>query len=56
MGRQLGAVVTAEGVETAVQLETLRELGCTEAQGFLIGHPTADISAFLPQSAASAAA
>ncbi|MBU6268882.1 MAG: EAL domain-containing protein [Sphingomonadales bacterium] len=47
MGRQLGAVVTAEGVETEVQLDCLRELGCTEAQGYLIGRPAGDISDYL---------
>jgi EAL domain-containing protein (putative c-di-GMP-specific phosphodiesterase class I) len=29
----------AEGVETKQQLERVRLEGCTEAQGFYIGHP-----------------
>ena len=29
----------AEGVETAEQLEIIRELGCDKAQGFLLGRP-----------------
>jgi Amt family ammonium transporter len=31
--------VIAEGVETAEQLKTVRDLGCHYAQGFYIGHP-----------------
>jgi diguanylate cyclase (GGDEF)-like protein len=30
---------TAEGIETEPQREMLRELGCTEMQGFLFSHP-----------------
>ena len=30
---------TAEGVETAAQLERIRAEGCTEAQGYLLGRP-----------------
>ena len=39
LARELGIVVLAEGVETAEQLAVLRDLGCEEAQGFLIGRP-----------------
>ena len=35
----LGMRTTAEGVERVDQLEMLRKLGCTEAQGFLIARP-----------------
>jgi EAL domain-containing protein (putative c-di-GMP-specific phosphodiesterase class I) len=43
LGRQLGITVTAEGVETEAQLETLRALGCAEAQGYLIGVPMTEL-------------
>jgi len=39
LGHSLGLSVVAEGVETDEQYDTLRELGCTMAQGFLIAHP-----------------
>jgi diguanylate cyclase (GGDEF)-like protein len=45
MARNLELTVVAEGVETHAQLEFLRELGCDEAQGFLLSHPL-DTDAF----------
>jgi len=39
LGRALEMKVVAEGVETEVQLDTLFELGCELAQGFLLGRP-----------------
>ena len=39
LGRSLGIVTTAEGVETQDQLEVLRTEGCTEAQGYLFSRP-----------------
>ena len=38
MSHALGKRVVAEGVETAEQLERLRELGCDEIQGFWLAH------------------
>jgi diguanylate cyclase (GGDEF)-like protein len=35
----LGIEITAEGVETEEQLMTLREEGCTQVQGYLLGRP-----------------
>ena len=39
LGRKLDKRVIAEGVETERQLAFLREVGCDEAQGYLIGPP-----------------
>ena len=37
--RGLGIATTAEGVETDQQVKLLRAAGCSELQGFQIGHP-----------------
>jgi EAL domain-containing protein (putative c-di-GMP-specific phosphodiesterase class I) len=37
MAQSLGIEVTAEGIETELQFSLLRELGCREIQGFLLG-------------------
>jgi diguanylate cyclase (GGDEF)-like protein len=57
LGASLGIPVCAEGVETEQQLELVRSLGCTEAQGYLISRPRplGDALAMLKQAAASAA-
>jgi len=39
MARHLGLKVIAEGVETAVQLEFLRDHGCDEFQGYYLSKP-----------------
>nr|WP_282567970.1 EAL domain-containing protein [Devosia oryzisoli] len=39
LGRSLSVPVLAEGVETHAQLDVLRDEGCNEAQGFLLGRP-----------------
>ena len=39
IGAQLGATITAEGVETQDQLEQVRQEGCTEVQGFFYSRP-----------------
>jgi EAL domain-containing protein (putative c-di-GMP-specific phosphodiesterase class I) len=36
---RLGLPLVAEGVETAEQLEALRDLGCAFAQGYHLGRP-----------------
>lgn len=41
LAHALGVLVTAEGVETAAQLEALRMLGCTYAQGYYLARPAA---------------
>lgn len=47
LAQQLGMITTAEGVETCEQLQAVTDLGCTQAQGFLIGQPSANPHAFL---------
>ena len=37
--RDIGSIISAEGVETAGELETLRNLGVEKAQGFYLGKP-----------------
>jgi diguanylate cyclase (GGDEF)-like protein/PAS domain S-box-containing protein len=39
LGQRLGIEITAEGVETEEQLKRIGELGCHEAQGYLLGRP-----------------
>jgi EAL domain-containing protein (putative c-di-GMP-specific phosphodiesterase class I) len=39
LGRALGLVTLAEGVETAEQADLLQELGCVMAQGYYFGRP-----------------
>lgn len=39
LARGLGLRVVAEGVETHAQLAFVRDCGCNEAQGFLLGRP-----------------
>jgi EAL domain-containing protein (putative c-di-GMP-specific phosphodiesterase class I) len=39
LGLSLGMKTIAEGVETAEQLDRLRNEGCTEVQGFYFSHP-----------------
>jgi EAL domain-containing protein (putative c-di-GMP-specific phosphodiesterase class I) len=36
---EIGAVITAEGVETGAELNALRELGIAHAQGYYLAHP-----------------
>jgi diguanylate cyclase (GGDEF)-like protein len=43
LGQSLDIPVLAEGVETEGQLAFLREQGCDEVQGFLLGRPAASI-------------
>lgn len=49
-GRQTGSKVIAEGVETAAELETLRQLGVHAAQGFYLSRPLplAEFQTLLP--------
>jgi diguanylate cyclase (GGDEF)-like protein/PAS domain S-box-containing protein len=40
VGRALSLAVVAEGIEAQSQMNTLHEMGCEMAQGFLVGRPT----------------
>ena len=39
LARGLGVETTAEGVETEAQANIMRQLGCTQLQGFYFGRP-----------------
>jgi EAL domain-containing protein (putative c-di-GMP-specific phosphodiesterase class I) len=39
LAHTLNMTTTAEGVETELQLKTLRDVGCTEMQGYLFSRP-----------------
>jgi EAL domain-containing protein (putative c-di-GMP-specific phosphodiesterase class I) len=39
LGRELGATVVAEGIETSAELEAVRDLGVDNAQGYYLGRP-----------------
>lgn len=43
LAMDIGAVVTAEGVETAAELEAIADLGIDHAQGYLIGRPSLEV-------------
>jgi EAL domain-containing protein (putative c-di-GMP-specific phosphodiesterase class I) len=60
LAKTLGMITTAEGVETAEQVELVRMIGCTEVQGFYFGKPqplkeiTRTLNQYLPRQAKSA--
>jgi EAL domain-containing protein (putative c-di-GMP-specific phosphodiesterase class I) len=45
LGKILGLQVTAEGVETQEQADTLGQLGCDKAQGYLFSRPVSKAEA-----------
>jgi EAL domain-containing protein (putative c-di-GMP-specific phosphodiesterase class I) len=48
LARSLGIATTAEGVEAEEELVALRNLGCSEAQGYAFGRPAPAAVAFAP--------
>jgi len=52
--RAQGIGITAEGVESQADLDAVRQLGFTHAQGFATGAPVADASEFLDRLSADA--
>ncbi|MEN3792631.1 EAL domain-containing protein [Fulvimarina sp. MAC3] len=42
LGRTLGMVTIAEGVETAEQYECLKRIGCSQIQGYFFGKPASE--------------
>ncbi len=55
LGRSLGLVTIAEGIEDEGQLERLRELGCDRGQGYLFAPPleVAALERFLAERSAT---
>jgi EAL domain-containing protein (putative c-di-GMP-specific phosphodiesterase class I)/DNA-binding NarL/FixJ family response regulator len=54
LGREIGATVVAEGIETGAELQAVRDLGVDGAQGFHLGRPAAaPLDAMLAGAAAS---
>ncbi len=49
LGHSLGMAVTAEGIETSRQMSLFRDIGCDQAQGYLLGRPApaADLGAII---------
>jgi len=45
LGKELGIEVIAEGVETEHQFQILKQLGCPQAQGYLLGRAAPDLEA-----------
>ena len=57
LGHRLGMIVVAEGVETGLELNTLKEFGCDYAQGYHVCRPmrAEDLLAWLQAEIAAAA-
>lgn len=57
LAEALGLETTAEGVESNIELDMLRELGCSEVQGWLFASamPQAQIAAFLREMGSTSA-
>jgi EAL domain-containing protein (putative c-di-GMP-specific phosphodiesterase class I)/GGDEF domain-containing protein len=44
LAHSIGLSVVAEGIETEIEFQICREIGCDYAQGFFIAHPSSDLS------------
>jgi PAS domain S-box-containing protein len=53
LAMDIGAEVTAEGVETTAELEAVADLGIDHAQGYLIGRPSLEVKDWPRQTALS---
>jgi len=42
LGEEMGVEIIAEGLETADDVRTLRDLGCQFAQGYYFGKPASE--------------
>jgi EAL domain-containing protein (putative c-di-GMP-specific phosphodiesterase class I) len=58
LGSSLGMSTTAEGIETREELDYMKRIGCTEAQGYLFSKPcpAKDVRALLAKKAGQAKA
>lgn len=55
MAEELGMKTTAEGIETADELAVMRDLGCTQLQGYLFSRPIKSVLGETDQAAEKAA-
>jgi EAL domain-containing protein (putative c-di-GMP-specific phosphodiesterase class I) len=47
LAQELGMNVIVEGIENEAQLRAIQEIGANEVQGYFLGHPSPDPTAYL---------